>query len=144
LNCTIDADCGVGGFCDYAESHSLCGYLANSTAPTHGPWTLATPVYEKCLTIYSDSVPLQTAFYAAVVSFAGYNVTTGLPRNAHTWGPINALDITTNEPRICAEICRNNDFEYMALASNDPTVTDASARCFCTTGLPEATFVKVP
>ena len=142
LNCTVDSDCGVGGFCDYAESHSLCGYLANSSAPMHGPWTLAKPVYEKCLTIWKrKDVPLQTAFNAATVSFAGYDFTTGKP--LATW-ILPALAIATNEPVICAEVCRNNNFEYMALASNDPTVTDASARCFCTTGLPEATFVKVP
>ena len=139
LNCTVDSDCGVGGFCDYAESHSLCGYLANSSAPTHGPWTLATPVYEKCLTIGNDK-DVQLAFNAATVSFAGYDFTTGKP--LATWGSGSALAIATNEPVVCAEVCRNNNFEYMALANNDAVPN--GDKCFCTKGLPETTFAKDP
>ena len=105
-------------------------------------------MYEKCLTVYTNTAAgpkLNAEFIAATVAFGGFNVTTG--KKLNTWGlPVEApaLAIVTNEPVICAEVCRNNDFKYMALSSNDGGAPVQGNMCFCTNGLSEATFVKVP
>jgi hypothetical protein len=118
MNCSHNSDCGppeTGAFCDTSESHSVCGYSKNGNG-SHLPWTLPTPQYLGCVT---RDITAGNPFDKLVVSFPAINAITGTPISP---GLSTPLFIKTNEPIVCAQICRNGAFPYMATEDE---------RCFC-------------